>query len=76
MQGRAEAAFYDWSTVKRNNARPGEVQQDSIASLGAGLRATYGKTLNLRLDLAHPRQESANRDNRGLRLSGSLALVY
>ena len=69
-------AFYDWGTVKRNNARPGETQEDSIASLGAGLRATYGKMLNLRLDLAHPRQETANRDNSSLRLSGSLALVY
>jgi len=55
---------------------PGEVQQDSIASIGMGLRLTYGKLVSLRLDLAHPLQETANRDNNSLRLTGSLAVVY
>lgn len=69
-------AFYDWGTVKRNNALPGEVGRDSIAGTGVGLRATYGKRMNLRLDLAYPLQETASRDNTSLRLSGALALVY
>ena len=69
-------AFYDWGTVQRNNAQPGEVRQDGIASVGIGLRLTYGKRVNLRFDLAHPLQETANRDNSSLRLSGALAVVY
>ena len=69
-------AFYDWGVAQRNNALPGEVQQDSIASIGMGLRLTYGKLVSLRLDLAHPLQETANRDNNSLRLTGSLAVVY
>ena len=69
-------AFYDWGQVRRNNALPGEMQRDSIASAGVGLRVGVGKALSLRLDFAQILQETANRDNSGLRLSGVLALVY
>jgi hemolysin activation/secretion protein len=69
-------AFYDWGAVQRNKATAGEVQRDSIASVGVGFRMTYRKTVNLRLDLAQILQETANRNNNSQRLTGSLALVY
>ncbi|HUF79918.1 MAG TPA: ShlB/FhaC/HecB family hemolysin secretion/activation protein [Burkholderiales bacterium] len=69
-------AFYDWGAVQRNNALPGELHRDSIASVGVGLRMTYGKTVSLRLDLAQPLQETPSRDNNTQRLTGSLAIVF
>jgi hemolysin activation/secretion protein len=68
--------FYDWGSVSRNNAQPGEVQQDGIASMGLGLRLGYGKSVSLRLDLAQILQETVNRDNNSQRLTGSLAIVF
>lgn len=69
-------AFYDWGTIQRNHALPGEVARDSIASAGVGLRVTYRKFLSLRLDLARILQETANREDHSHRLTGSLALVF
>lgn len=68
--------FYDFGTVKRNEGLPGEMQRDSIASVGAGLRLTFRRNLSFRLDLAHPLHETASRDNSSLRLTGALAIVY
>jgi hemolysin activation/secretion protein len=68
--------FYDWGQVMRNNPLPGEVQRDSIASAGVGLRMTWRKNLSLRLDLAQILQPTASRSTSSQRLTGSLALVY
>lgn len=68
--------FYDWGAVQRNNALPGETVRDSIASAGIGLRMTYSKRVSFRLDLSQILQETANRDNDGQRVTGSLAIVY
>jgi hemolysin activation/secretion protein len=68
--------FYDWGTVSYNNLPPTGVRHDSIASVGVGVRFTYKKTLSVRLDLAHTRQETPTRDNNTQRLTGSLALVF
>jgi hemolysin activation/secretion protein len=69
-------AFYDWGSVQRNHALPGEIERDSIASVGVGLRLTYGKMVSLRLDLAQILQETANRDNDSQRLTGSIVFVF
>ena len=69
-------AFYDWGAIERNEALPGELHRDSIASVGVGLRLTYGKSVSLRLDLAQPLQETPTRDNNTQRLTGTLAIVY
>ncbi|HET9403079.1 MAG TPA: POTRA domain-containing protein [Burkholderiales bacterium] len=69
-------AFYDWGSVERNHALPGEIQRDSIASVGVGLRLTYKKSVSLRLDLAQILQETANRDNDSQRVTGALAIVF
>jgi hemolysin activation/secretion protein len=66
-------AFYDWGTTKRNkDAGP----EDSIASFGLGLRLSYGKMVNFRLDLAQILQETPSRDNDSQRVSGALAIVF
>jgi hemolysin activation/secretion protein len=68
--------FYDRGSVRRNNALPGEFRGDSIASVGVGLRMTYGKMVSLRLELSQPLQETANRDDNSQRLTGSLAIIF
>ena len=66
-------AFYDWGTTHRNKDAGSE---DSLASVGVGLRLSYGKMMNLRFDLAQILQESPTRDNNTQRLTGALAIVF
>lgn len=42
--------FYDWGRVKRFNPLPGEIRQQGVASLGAGIRLSHGTNFSLRLD--------------------------
>jgi hemolysin activation/secretion protein len=67
-------AFYDYGSVENNDTQPAD--KDSIASTGAGLRLSYGKTLSLRLDAAQILQKTANRDNGSQRVSGAIALIF
>jgi hemolysin activation/secretion protein len=66
-------AFYDWGTTHRNKD-PGP--EDSLSSVGVGLRLSYGKMVNFRLDLAQILQESPTHDNNTQRLTGALAIVF
>jgi len=68
--------FYDWGAAQRNKAVAGDINRDSIASMGLGLRLSYGKMVNLRFDLAQIRQATATRDNSSQRLTGSLAVIF
>ena len=68
--------FYDWGAAQRNKPAPGDIVRDSLASIGLGLRFTYGKMVNLRFDLAQILQETASRQVNDLRVSGSLAIVF
>ena len=43
--------FYAAARLYRNEALPGEVQQQQISSYGVCLRAGYSKRVSLRLDL-------------------------
>jgi hemolysin activation/secretion protein len=45
--------FVDHAHVTRNNALPGEQTQESIGSIGLGLRMTIDKFLSLQLDVGH-----------------------
>ena len=45
-------AFYDVARLHRNQALPGEVKTQQLSSYGVGVRAGYGKSVNLRLDFA------------------------
>jgi hemolysin activation/secretion protein len=65
-------AFYDFGSVKRNFAQPGESTGESIASAGFGMRMTYGKDFSLRVDLAQIIEASANRQAGSLRLGAAL----
>ncbi len=68
--------FYDWGAAQRNKAVAGDLSRDSIASIGLGVRFSYGKMVNLRFDLAQILQETSSRDNNSQRLTGSLAVVF
>ena len=63
----------DWGTTHRNKDAGSE---DSLSSVGVGLRLSYGKMMNLRFDLAQILQESPTRDNNTQRLTGALAIVF
>lgn len=67
-------AFYDFGSLRRNHALPGEALDDSISSAGLGARVGYGKALSGRLDVARIMQSTANRSTGSLRLV--LALAY
>ena len=67
-------AFYDYGSVENNDTQPAD--KDSIASTGAGLRLSYGKTLSLRLDAAQILQTTAGRESGSHRLSGAIALIF
>jgi hemolysin activation/secretion protein len=69
-------AFYDFGAVGRNNALPGEVVRDSIASAGFGLRFGFRKMVSLRLDLAQILQATASRQTSDQRVNAALALVF
>jgi len=69
-------AFYDWGQVRLNKGLPGDITQDSLSSIGLGLRMSYGKTVNLRFDLANLLQDSPTLNNGSQRLTGSLAIVW
>lgn len=45
--------FYDTGYVARNDALPGEISQQSIASVGLGFRLTGGPHLQMQTDAAH-----------------------
>jgi len=68
--------FYDFGSVSRNNALPGEVTSQSISSVGLGLRANYSKYASLRFDVAHVLRDAGTRQSGDNRISAGLALVF
>lgn len=68
--------FYDYGTVSRNNALPGEQRGDSIRSAGVGVRLAYGKAASLRLDVAQILEPTANRRTSDQRVSAALAVTF
>ena len=69
-------AFYDWGAAQRNHAVAGDINRDSISNVGLGVRVSYGKMLNFRLDLAQIFQSTVSRETSSQRLTGSLAVVF
>jgi hemolysin activation/secretion protein len=69
-------AFYDFGSVQRNHALPGETVRDSIASAGLGVRVAYTKSVSLRVDLAQILQPAGTRQTTDQRVSMALALVF
>lgn len=68
--------FYDFGSVKRNNALPGEQEGKFIASAGVGLRVGYGKTVSLRVDVAQILKAAGTRHTDEQRVNASLAIVF
>jgi hemolysin activation/secretion protein len=70
-------AFYDYGYVEDSDPprNPGNAQ-DSIRSIGLGMRMSYRKLVSLRLDLAHILQPTINRQTDSTRLTGALAVVF
>lgn len=68
--------FYDWGAAQRNDAVAGDINRDSIASVGLGLRLSYSKMVNLRLDLAQILQATPTRHDSTQRVTGALAVVF
>jgi hemolysin activation/secretion protein len=69
-------AFYDFGSVTRNHALPGEAPGDAIASAGMGARVGYGKSLSVRLDVARIMEPTANRLAGSMRLGLAAAYTF
>jgi hemolysin activation/secretion protein len=69
-------AFYDFGSVSRNKALPGEREGQSIASTGIGLRMSYGRQASLRVDVAQILKAAGTRQTSDQRVTGSLILVF
>jgi len=69
-------AFYDFGEVKRNLALPGERSGDTIASVGLGARVGYGKSLNMRLDVARIQKPTANREAGSVQVGAALIYIF
>lgn len=68
--------FYDFGSVSRNDALPGELAGKYLASTGVGLRMAFGKTVSLRMDLAQILKAHGTRQTNEQRLNASLAIIY
>jgi len=69
--------FYDFGDVTRNDALPGESAGQYLASTGLGVRASYGKSVNLRVDMAQILKAFGTRQTSDdLRLVFSAVLLY
>ena len=68
--------FVDWGNVARNSALPSESHQQTLASVGVGLRFTGGKTFTMRSDYARV-IDAGGAENKGhTRLHFSLSLIF
>ncbi len=68
--------FYDFGAVSRNNVLPGEQAGKYLASTGVGLRMSFGKSVNLRVDVAQILKAFGTRQTDDTRVVGSLAIIY
>lgn len=69
-------AFYDFGSVQRNNAFPGEQHGKFISSAGIGIRFNYRKNVNLRFDVAQILKDAGTRQSGDQRISAGLALIF
>lgn len=69
-------AFYDYGSVRRNNALPGESHGETLASAGFGMRLGFRKNVTLRADVAQILEDAGTRASDEQRLSVGLVLLY
>ena len=75
MHGRL-LGFYDWGTVTRNSAQPGESSGQSPASAGFGMRLNAGKSFTARVDYAHVLHGAGAETTGHTRVHMSISFVY
>ena len=68
--------FYDRGTTGRNSIQPGELSGQSGGSAGVGLRMTYGKHLNVRLDFAQVIDPAGSQARGDQMLQASIAVPF
>lgn len=68
--------FYDFGSVSRNHALPGETQSKFISDVGIGVRVGYGKMMSFRLDVANVLKDAGTRQAGDWRISSGLALIF
>lgn len=68
--------FFDSGTTGRNSIQPGESPGQSGSSFGIGMRMTYGKHLNVRLDFAQVLDPAGNQSKGDQMLQGSIAIPF
>ncbi len=68
--------FYDVGYVKRNKPSPSEINAIGIASIGAGLRYSWGKNFNARFDYAYVVDGAPTRAEGQQRAHISLVYVF
>lgn len=69
-------AFYDLGGVQRNSPQPGEAFGQNGSSFGVGLRMTYGKHFNLRVDYAQVDHPAGVQGRGDQMLQGSVAIPF
>lgn len=69
-------AFYDVGRTHRIDARPGEVVDEAIASVGVGMRFGIGKSLSVRLDYGYVLDGAGTVSRGDSKLHGSIAYVF
>jgi hemolysin activation/secretion protein len=68
--------FGDAGRIMRNDALPGEFEQSSIGSVGAGLRAQVGRHVTAQLDVAHVLDAGPVSDKGSNRVNFRVSLTY
>ena len=68
--------FYDFAHASRNKALAGEIRNDSIGSVGVGLRASVGRNVSLLADLAEVVDAGGRHAKYDKRLHFSLVMSY
>ena len=69
-------AFYDRAQLSRVQPQPGDTQDEAISSLGFGTRASLGKTLSLRADIAQVIEPGGTRGGSTRRLQFGALWVF
>lgn len=68
--------FVDWGAVARNSTQPSESHQQTLASVGVGLRANAGTRFSLRTDYARVIDAGGSQNKGHTRLHFSMSLIF
>ena len=69
-------AFYDAGRIWRNRPLPGELREETVAAWGIGLRASVGRSMNLRLEYGRVLDAGGTQGKGDGRLAASMALQF